>query len=143
MEGWLLFIIGIVLCVAELVSPLGFFLLILGLATLLTGALTYFGVVSGWVVQATVFSGASLGIWYLFGDSLQRLLRSGEKEYGGLLGQTAIARESIAPGHKGRGELWGSPWRLENKGESILNSGDECEVVSSDGLVLHVKRKSS
>lgn len=143
MEAWLLFIVGIVLCLGELVSPTGFFLLILGLATLLTGTLTYFGVITVWIVQATVFSVASLGIWYLFGDSLQRLLRSGEKEYGGLIGQTAIARESIAPGHKGSGEMWGSPWRLENRGESILNSGDECEVVSSDGLVLHVKRKSS
>jgi membrane protein implicated in regulation of membrane protease activity len=143
MESWLLFIIGIVLCVAELFGPTGFFLLILGLGTLFTGALTYLGAVTGWIAQATVFSVASLGIWYLFGDSLQRLLRTGEKEYEGLIGQTAIARESIAPGHKGSGEMWGSPWRLENKGESPLSNGDECEVVSSDGLLLHVKPKSS
>lgn len=143
MEAWLLFIIGIVLCVAELFGSTGFFLLILGLATLFTGSLTYFGVVTGWIAQATVFSVASLTVWYLFGDSLQRLLRTGEKEYEGLIGQTAIARESIAPGQKGRGEMWGSPWRLENKSDFPLTDGDECEVVSSDGLVLHVKPKSS
>lgn len=142
MEAWLLFIIGIVLCVAELFAPTGFFLLILGLGTLVTGALTYFGVFASWILQATVFSVASLVIWLLFGDSLQRLLRSGEKAYGGLIGQTAIARDAIAPGHKGSGEMWGAPWRLENVGDAALATGDECEVLSSDGLVLRVRRKS-
>jgi membrane protein implicated in regulation of membrane protease activity len=143
MEAWLLFVIGIVLCVAELFGPTGFFLLILGLGTLLTGALTYVGAISSWMPQATVFSISSLGIWFLFGDSLQRLLRTGEKGYGGLIGQTAVARETLAPTHKGSGEMWGSPWRLENVGSAIIQSGDECEVVSSDGLVLGVKRKDS
>ena len=143
MEAWLLFVIGIVLCVAELFGPTGFFLVILGLGSILTGGLTYFGLVSTWIPQATVFSILSLAIWFLFGDSLQRLLRTGEKGYGGLIGQTAVARETVAPGHKGGGEMWGSPWRLENVGSSIIQSGDECEVVSSDGLVLRVKRRDS
>ena len=143
MEAWLLFVIGIALCVAELVGPTGFFLLILGVGTLIVGALTYFGVIASWIVQATVFSIASLTIWYLFGDTLQRLLRSGEQEYGGLIGQVAVARERIMPGGKGNGEMWGAPWRIENVGTSILESGDECEVLSSDGLVLRVQKKSS
>ena len=143
MEAWLLFVVGIVLCVAELFGSTGFFLLILGLGSLLTGALTYFGVISSWILQASVFSIASLSIWFLFGESLQRLLRTGEKEYGGLIGQTAFAREAVAPGHKGSGEMWGSPWRIENVGSSIIQSGDECQVLASDGLVLQVKRKDS
>lgn len=143
MEAWLLFVIGIGLCVAELFGSTGFFLLILGLGSLLTGALTSLGVISSWIPQATVFSLSSLGIWVLFGDSLQRLLRTGEKEYGGLIGQTAVARETVAPGHKGSGEMWGAPWRVENVGSSSIQSGDECEVVSSDGLILRVKRKDS
>lgn len=143
MEAWLLFVIGIVLCVAELFGSTGFFLLILGLGSLLTGAVTYFGLVSSWIPQATIFSVAALAIWYLFGDSLQRLLRTNEKGYGGLIGQTAVARETVAPGHKGNGEMWGAPWRIENIGGSIIQSGDECEVVSSDGLVLRVKKKDS
>ncbi len=142
MEAWLLFIIGIALCVAELVVPTGFFLLILGLGTLIVGAVTYFGLIASWVVQASVFSVASLVIWFLFGDSLQRLLRSGEKEYGGLIGQFAVARESVAPGHKGAGELWGAPWRIENIGTDTLEAGEECEVHSSDGLVLRVKKRA-
>lgn len=143
MEAWLLFVIGISLCVAELIGPTGFFLLILGLGTLVVGALTYFGVITSWIVQASVFSVASLALWFLFGDSLQRLLRSGEKEYGGLIGQTAVARDPIAPGAKGGGEMWGAPWRMENVGSSSLESGDECEVLSSDGLVLRVRKKDS
>jgi len=143
MEAWVLFVVGIALCAAELLAPAGFFLLILGLGTLIAGALTYLGLIASWTMQATAFSLASLIIWFLFGDSFQRLLRSGEKEYGGLIGQTACAQESIAPGQKGGGQMWGSPWRLENVGEAAISAGDECEVLSSDGLVLRVKRKSS
>jgi membrane protein implicated in regulation of membrane protease activity len=143
MEAWLLFVIGSALCVAELVVPTGFFLLILGVGTLIVGALTFFGVIASWIVQATVFSISSLTIWYLFGDTLQRLLRSGEKEYGGLIGQVAVARERIIPATKGSGEMWGAPWRIENVGASILEIGDECEVLSSDGLVLRVQKKGS
>jgi membrane protein implicated in regulation of membrane protease activity len=143
MEAWVLFVVGIALCAAELLAPTGFFLLILGLGTLVAGGLTYLGLIASWTMQATAFSLASLTIWFLFGDSLQRLLRSGENEYRGLIGQTASAQEGIAPGHKGSGEMWGSPWRLENVGEAAISAGDECEVLSSDGLVLRVKRKSS
>ena len=143
MEAWLLFIIGIALCVAELVIPTGFFLLIIGLGVLVVGALTFVGLIASWIAQATVFSGVALGIWYLFGDHLQRLLRSGEKEYGGLIGQVVVARESLAPGHKGHGELWGAPWRIENGGAEMIEIGDECHVLASDGLVLRVRKKVS
>ena len=74
MEAWLLFIIGIALCVAELVIPTGFFLLIIGLGVLVVGALTFVGLIASWIAQATVFSGVALGIWYLFGDHLKWVL---------------------------------------------------------------------
>ena len=141
MEAWTWLIIGLALLAGELFVPTGFYLLILGSACLVVGGLSFVGVLVTWMMQVAVFSVATLVIWYLFGDKLQALLRSKEKEYGGLLGQTAVAREAIEPGHKGGGELWGSPWRLENIGKKVINPNDECEVVSSDGLVLKVKGK--
>lgn len=141
MEGWKWIALGLALVIAELLAPTGFFLFILGIACLVVGALVYFGIVAGWIFQVLIFSSTALVVWYVFPDKLQSLLRSKEKEYRGLLGQVAKSSEVIAPGNKGAGELWGSPWRLENVGDSILQPGDECEVLSSDGLVLKVKRK--
>ena len=141
MEAWIWLVIGLALLAGELFISTGFYLLILGIACLFVGTLTYFGLVLAWMPQVALFSVSAIGIWYLLGDKLQSLLRTKEKEYRGLLGQTALARDTIEPGHKGGGELWGSAWRLENVGAGIINSGDECEIISSDGLVLKVKRK--
>jgi membrane protein implicated in regulation of membrane protease activity len=141
MDAGIWYLIGIALLAAEMLVSTGFYLLILGVAALVVGGLTHSGLVGTWMLQAVVFSVCSLGIWYFFAERLQTLLRSKEKEYQGLIGQVARAQEAIAPGHKGGGELWGSPWRMENIGSSSINVGDECEVVSSDGLVLQVTSK--
>lgn len=141
MDAWIWYVVGIALLAAELFVSTGFYLLILGLAALFVGVVTQLGIVGTWVLQAVIFSLTSLTMWYFLAERLQTLLRSKEKEYKGLIGQLARAQETIAPGHKGGGELWGSPWKMENVGSSVINTGDECEVLSSDGLVLQVRSK--
>lgn len=142
MDAWIWFVFGVLLFVMELFVSTGFYLFILGTACLLVGAVAFTGLVIDWKLQSALFSVSAFVLWYFFAERFQRLLRSKEEEYTGTIGQTAIARESIVSGSKGGGEMWGSPWRLENVGASALNPGDECEVLSSDGLVLKVKRKS-
>jgi membrane protein implicated in regulation of membrane protease activity len=141
MDAWIWLVLGVGLFVGELFVSTGFYLLILGASCVVVGALGWMGCVGGWMTQAVVFSVTAFVTWFFFAERLQTLLRSKEKEYMGLIGQTAIAREVIARGAKGGGELWGSPWRMENVGQGIIDSGDECEVLSSDGLVLKVRKK--
>jgi membrane protein implicated in regulation of membrane protease activity len=141
MDAWIWFGFGVALFVFELFVSTGFYLFILGTACLVVGAAALSGLVPGWMLQAALFSVSAFVLWYFFAERFQTLLRSKEKEYTGMIGQTAIARESIVSGAKGGGEMWGAPWRLENVGGGILNAGDECEVLSSDGLVLKVKKK--
>lgn len=135
------YLIGIGLLAAEMLVSTGFYLLILGVAALIVGGATSTGIVGAWMSQAVVFSVCALAMWYFLAERLQTLLRSKEKEYKGIIGQTATAKETVTPGQKGSGEMWGAPWRMENVGSSVINSGDECEVLSSDGLVLQVKSK--
>lgn len=141
MDGWIWLVLGLALFVGELFISTGFYLFILGGACVLVGGAAFFGLVNAWIPQAVLFTAVSFSLWFFFAERLQTVLRSKEPEYTGLIGQTATARESIAVGAKGGGEMWGAPWRLENIGQGALNSGDECEVVSSDGLVLKVRRK--
>jgi len=142
MDAWIWFVFGVLLFVMELFVSTGFYLFILGSACLVVGAAALSGLVGGWMLQATLFSVTAFVLWFFFSERLLSLLRSKERDYTGMIGQTAIARETIASGAKGGGEMWGSPWRLENVGSGGLNAGDECEVLSSDGLVLKVKGKN-
>jgi len=141
MDAWIWFVVGVSLFVGELFVSTGFYLFILGASCLVVGALVFCGLAGSWILQAALFSVTAFVVWFFFAEKFQTLLRSKEKEYQGLIGQTAVARELITNGAKGGGELWGSPWRIENIGQEILNVGDECEVVASDGLVLKVRKK--
>lgn len=142
MDGWTWLIIGVALFALELFVSTGFYLFILASACVVVAVGALSGLILDLRLQAAVFSLAAFVLWFFFAERLQRLLRSKEKEYTGMIGQTAVAREAILPGAKGGGEMWGSPWRLENVGGDVLNPGDECQVLSSDGLVLKVKRKA-
>ena len=135
-------IIGLALVVVELVVPSGFFLFILGVGMLVVGCVVWLGLATSAAWQVCLLSLVTLGVWYLFAGVFQRLLRRSEKGYGGMVGQVAVAKERIDVGSRGAGELWGSPWRMENVGSAPLESGSDCVVVSSDGLILQVRPKN-
>jgi membrane protein implicated in regulation of membrane protease activity len=141
MDTWTWLVFGIALFALELFVSTGFYLFILGTACLVVGAGVFTGLVEDFRLQAALFSISAFVLWFFFAERLQRVLRSKEKEYTGMIGETAVARDVIVKGGKGGGEMWGSPWRLENVGSDTVNAGDECEVISSDGLVLKVKKK--
>lgn len=141
MSYWIWVVLGGALLALEMFIPSGFYLFILGLASLLVGCATIAGLVSSFTVQAALFVGLGLLFWLSLAGRLQARLRSKEARYDSLVGQLAKVSEVIAPGARGAGELWGAAWKLENVGASILRQGDECLVVGSDGITLQVKEK--
>jgi membrane protein implicated in regulation of membrane protease activity len=141
MEYWFWIIIGIGFLALEIFVSTGFYLFIIGVAAIGVGLLALAGLATSWIAQSALFCVLAILFWILFADRLQKLLRSGEKEYQGVVGQVVKAIENIAPGHKGAGELWGAPWRLENMSDAIIPADTECIVVSSDGIILQVKPK--
>ena len=141
MESWHWFVIGIAALALEIFLSTGFYLFILGIASIVVGIIAAFGIVAGWQMQALLFAVSAVILWIFFAEKLQKLIRKGEQEVASVVGQTVTTTETIQPRQKGAGELWGSTWRLENIGESEIPSGVECSVVSSNGITLQVKRK--
>ena len=134
-------ILGVGLLGLEIFIPSGFYLFILGLASLIVGCATLAGLLSVFTVQAGSFVALGLFFWLFLAQRLQTLIRSKEKSYDSVVGQVVTTSAAIAPGSKGAGELWGTSWKLENVGPSPLQSGEECVVIGSDGITLQVQAK--
>lgn len=136
--GWV--ILGLVLIGGEVLAP-GIFLLWLGLAALLTGAVV--GLVDlGWQAAALVFAGFSL-VAVFTGRLLTR--RKGEEPDAatGLndRGRRLIGRvfrlEATMTGGEGRIRIDDSSWRVT--GPELL-AGSEVRVVRVDGATLIVEK---
>jgi membrane protein implicated in regulation of membrane protease activity len=136
--GWV--ILGLVLIGGEVLAP-GIFMLWLGLAALLTGAVV--GLVDlGWQAAALVFAGFSL-VAVFTGRLLTR--RKGEEPDAatGLndRGRRLIGRvfrlETTMTGGEGRIRIDDSSWRVT--GPELL-AGSEVRVVRVDGATLIVEK---
>lgn len=136
--GWV--ILGLVLIGGEVLAP-GIFLLWLGLAALLTGAVV--GLVDlGWQTAALVFAGLSL-VAVFTGRLLTRRKDEEPDAATGLndRGRRLIGRvfrlEATMTGGEGRIRVDDSSWRVT--GPELL-AGSEVRVVRVDGATLVVEK---
>lgn len=136
--GWV--ILGLVLIGGEVLAP-GIFLLWLGLAALLTGAVV--GLVDlGWQAAALVFAGFSL-VAVFAGRLLTRRKDEEPDPATGLndRGRRLIGRvfrlEATMTGGEGRIRIDDSSWRVT--GPELL-AGSEVRVVRVDGATLVVEK---
>jgi len=138
---WNWMVLGLVLLAIEIVTP-GFYLLWIGLAALIVGALSlalWNAPFWAWQVQVVVFLALALVAAYLGrrmmagreSETDQPLLnRRGEQ----LIGRTATLTEPIREGH-GRIQLGDTTWRVAGPD---LPAGARVRVVSVNGLELVV-----
>lgn len=56
-----------------------------------------------------------------------------------LIGESAVAIGSIAPGVIGKAEMRGSTWSAMNSGSSSLQAGQRARVERVDGLTIHIR----
>ncbi len=136
--GWV--ILGLVLIGGEVLAP-GIFLLWLGLAALLTGAVV--GLVDlGWQAAALIFAGLSL-VAVFMGRLLTRRKDEEPDAATGLndRGRRLIGRvfrlEATMTGGEGRIRVDDSSWRVT--GPELL-AGSEVRVVRVDGATLVVEK---
>jgi len=139
MAGWTWCVIGLVLFVAELFIPSGFFLLVLGIAGILVGLIMLTGIPLGWALQTVVFCVIAIALWVLLAGRLQKAISRKTPSTEGTDGKVVKVLAPIAPGEIGSGELWGSTWRIKNVGLVPLTVGLEVVVVHSEGVTLHVR----
>ena len=138
---WNWMVLGLVLLAIEIVTP-GFYLLWIGLAALVVGAISlalWDTVFWGWQIQVIVFLALSLVAAYvghkLMGgrktESDQPLLNRRSEQ---LIGRTATLTEPIREGH-GRIQLGDTLWRVSGPD---LPVGSRVKVVSVSDLELVV-----
>jgi membrane protein implicated in regulation of membrane protease activity len=137
--GWV--VIGVLLLGAELLLvDSAFYLVFLGVAAVIVGLL-----------GAAQLSGPPAAQWGIYGVlSLILLVGFRRRVYGmmrgtaapgheALVGDLAVAQESIGPGARGRAELHGSIWSARNVGNTSLEPGQQARVEGVEGLVLRIR----
>ncbi len=136
---WHWVVIGLLLCISEIMTP-GFFLLFIGLAGLVTGGINWFVPELSFTVTGMIFVVFSLGFSYL-GKPLykkiknpvnQTLNKRGEQ----YIGQTFELVEDIQ-NNKGKIKVGDSVWTVRSEKE--LKTGDNVTVKSIDGTVFIVE----
>jgi len=143
MVWWVWVVAGLVLVVAELLTP-GMFLLFFGAAAIVVGIVAGIGLQMPLWVELLAFSILAVVSLLLFRGPLLRRMQSrpGDPpvvdDFSGEIG-TAIAE--IAAGDRGKVELRGTVWNAVNESDAALAAGVRCRVVHVDGLTLHVVRE--
>lgn len=140
--GWM--VIGALLLGAELfVIEAEFFLLFMGVAAVLTGALAWSVPGTPEWAQWLVFAGLSLVSMLFFRKRVYRLLRRDVADL-----PNDMEREDFAvpvglpPGGTCRVELRGSTWTARNVGSGPIPPGTRVRVVGVDGITLRVEARN-
>jgi inner membrane protein len=141
MAWWIWVLGGLVLLVAEVTTPGGFFAVFFGAGAILVGVLKAVGwdgpAWAEWLVF-TVLSLVSLG---LFRKPLMRRfnLSGGKRTVDRMEGERALVTEDVAPGGVGKAEMRGTSWTARTAGESVLAKGCRCRVERVEGLTLWLR----
>lgn len=146
MEGpfvawWVWVVGGLALMALEAFTPAGFYLFFLGLAAIGTGTLSWLGLLPSlfWQGVGTLLL---MGLVLLLRKPTLRafqLTPSGSEQVDSMVGESALAQESLSPGATGRVELRGTTWSARNVGESPIPTGTVCRVAKVNGITLEVR----
>ncbi len=138
---WHWLVIGLLLVLAELATPGGFFVIFFGFAALAVGALAGFGVGGPMWIQLLTFSVLSVLSLVLFRARLLERFQSDPQapQVDTLIGEIGHLEGAIAPGQIGRIEVRGTAWSARNTSASEIARGTRCRVVRVDGLMLDIE----
>jgi hypothetical protein len=138
---WHWLVIGLLLVLAELATPGGFFVMFFGVAALIVGALAGLGIGGPMWVQLLMFSVISVVSLLLFRTRLLKSMQVDPQapEVDSLVGEIGLLEGAIAPGQIGKIEVRGSAWTARNATLSEIPRGMRCRVVRVKGLLLEVE----
>lgn len=138
---WHWICLGVFLLFAELTTPGGFYLLFIGIAALIVGGAALL-VPASWM-QLLIFAGLSIALITLLRKPLVQRVHKATPHADGpeFIGETARAVEAIAVGKEGTIEMRGTTWQARNAGSTDIQIGNDCIIVSRDGLTLTTKLK--
>jgi len=137
---WIL--VGLALLAFEMLTPGGIFTLFFGVAAIVVGVLSRFGLAGPPSMQWLLFSALSIVSLLLLRKPLLQWLRRREvkrPDVDTLVGETAVILEPVPPRGVGKAELRGSSWSARSEGEATLPAGTRGRVERVDGLTLWIK----
>ena len=144
MEWWIWILLGLLLLLAELVTPGGFYIIFFGVGAVVVGVLAGLNAAGPLWFQFILFSVFSVLTLWLFREKLLKLTQGGPREViDGLVGETAVAAEEIPANAIGKAELRGTSWNARNVGEKPLIRGERCRVERVEGLTIFVRAEQS
>lgn len=139
MNWWIWLAAGLLLVVAELATPSGFFIIFFGIGALTVGLLVGLQLISSLWLELALFSVFSVVYVLLFRGRLQsRVQIPPPPNVDSLVGVLAIVQERLSPGVVGKVEVRGSTWSARNTSAVTLDPGQRARVASVDGLTLTV-----
>ncbi len=142
MIWWQWAVLGLLLAAAEILTPGGFFVIFFGVAALVIAALAAVGLAGALWLQILLFSVFSVILLLLFRNPLLRWMAKrvpARPEVDSLVGESAVASRTIAPGAMGQAELRGTVWGARNASPAAIAAGGRCRVVRVEGLVIWIE----
>jgi membrane protein implicated in regulation of membrane protease activity len=138
---WHWLVLGLLLALAEMATPGGFFIIFFGLAALIVGVLAAANLAGPLWTQLLLFSILSVASLLMFRRKLINRFQPDPQApaVDQLVGELATAIEELGAHGVGRVELRGSAWSARNATGVVLARGARCRVVRVDGLTLHVE----
>lgn len=142
---WHWFALGLILIALEMAVAGGVYIIFFGIAAVIIGVLVLAGIGGSVWVQLLLFSVLSVVSLLIFRSPMMRWMKLDRNgvDVDSLVGETAVAKEAIAPGAIGRVELRGTAWTARNRGRAALTTGTRCVVVGVDRLTLFVEAEGA
>jgi membrane protein implicated in regulation of membrane protease activity len=139
-DWWHWLVLGLLLMVAELATPGGFYIIFFGIGALLVGALAGVGAAGPEWSQMLLFAVISVIALTVFRSRLLKMTQVDPQAppIDTLVGEIGTVAEPMGPDAVGRVELRGAAWSARNASAATLAAGARCQVVSVDGLMLRV-----
>jgi len=136
---WLIF--GLGLLVFEILTPGGFFTVFFGLAAFVVAALAWVGVLDSGAGQWLAFGVLGTALILTLRPLVRKRLETNTPKVDQLIGQTAIALETLDMNGRGKVELRGTSWSAVYAGSGSVLKGDRLRVTKVDGLSLVVEKE--
>lgn len=138
-SAWLIF--GLGLLVFEMLTPGGFFTFFFGIAAFVVAGLTWMGVLESGAAQWLTFGVLGTVLILALRPLVRKKFETNTPKVDQLVGQTAIALETLDMNGRGQVELRGTTWSAVYSGSGTVLKGDRLRVTKVDGLSLVVEKE--
>jgi len=136
---WMWLVTGVVLLMAEMAAPGGFYLFFFGVGAIAVGLLAAAGLAGPLWMQLLLFALVSVAALVLFRQRMLQAFHKPGKEVDTMVGEAGILMVDLAEGDIGKLELRGTVWKARATSGAALQKGQRCIVERVEGLMLWVR----